>query len=111
MDQSHPTISAPVIQHLLSRMNQFTKVQILQPAPNPPPNSHAASALATYPFYFTCTHTSRKPIAAERILSVSDVVTIFFESLIQSAKDFLARKSSPCYALEKAPTHAGVHVL
>ena len=99
------------------------KVQILQPAPKPLPSSHAASALTT-PFASHAPTPRSEPIAAERILSVSEVATIFIKSLIQSAQDFLGKKIQGAVitvpatftdaqrtALEKAATDAGVIVL
>jgi heat shock 70kDa protein 1/2/6/8 len=121
--QSQSTTSAPVIQHPNFSDEPAYKVQILQPAPKPLPNSHAASALATPAASHAPTPRS-EPLAAERILSVSDVATIFIKSLIQSAEDFLGKKiqgavitvpatftDSQRTALEKAASNAGVNVL
>ena len=121
--QSQPTTSAPVIQHPHLSDEPAYKVQILQPAPKPLPNSHAASALAT-PVASHAPTPRSEPIAAERILSVSDVATIFIKSLIQSAQDFLGKKVQGAVitvpatftdaqrtAFEKAATDAGVDVL
>ena len=82
-----------------------------------------ASALAT-PIASHAPTPRSEPIAAERILSVSDVATIFIKSLIQSAQDFLGKKIQGAVitvpvtftdaqrtALEKAATDAGVNVL
>ena len=121
--QSQSTTSAPVIQHPNISDEPAYKVQILQPAPKPLPNSHAPSALAT-PIASHAPTPRSEPIAAERILSVSDVATIFIKSLIQSAQDFLGKKIQGAVitvpatftdaqrtALEKAATNAGVNVL
>ena len=121
--QSQSTTSAPVIQHPNISDEPAYKVQILQPAPKPLPNSHATSALATPAASHAPTPRS-EPLATERILSVSDVATIFIKSLIQSAEDFLGKKiqgavitvpatftDSQRTALEKAASNAGVNVL
>ena len=121
--QSRSTTSAPVIQHPNISDEPAYKVQILQPAPKPLPNSHATSALATPAASHAPTPRS-EPIATERILSVSDVTTIFIKSLIQSAEDFLGKKIQGAVitvpatftddqrtALERAATDAGVNVL
>jgi heat shock protein 1/8 len=123
IDQSQPNTSAPVIQHPTLSDEPAYKVQILQPAPKPLPNSHAASALTT-PFASHAPTPRSEPVSAERILSVSEVATIFFKSLIQSAEDFLGKKikgavitvpatftDSQRTALEKAATDAGINVL
>jgi len=112
-----------VIQHPHILDEPAYKVQILQPAPKPLPNSHATSALTTPAASHAPTPRS-EPIPAERILSVSDVTTIFIKSLIQSAEDFLGKKiqgtvitvpatftDAQRTALEKAATDAGVNVL
>ena len=59
------------------------KAQIFQPAPKPLRNSHTASALTT-PFASHAPTLNGEPISAERIISFSDVVTIFVEFLIQN---------------------------
>ena len=67
------------------------KVQVLQPAPKPLRNNHAASALATL-FASQAPTLRSEPLAAERILSVSlslEVATIF---ILQSAQDSLGKK-------------------
>ena len=118
--QSQFTTSAPIIQHPNISDEPAYKVQVLQPSPKPLPNSHATSTPAA-----SHAPTPRsEPIVTERILSVSDVTTIFIKSLIQSAEDFLGKKVQGAVitvpatftgaqrtALEKAATDAGVHVL
>ena len=121
--QSQATTSAPVIQHPNISDEPAYKVQILQPAPKPLPTSHAPSTLNTPAASHAPTPRS-EPIIAERILSVSDVATIFIKSLIQSAEDFLGKKIQGAVitvpasfndaqrtALENAATDAGVNVL
>ncbi|KIJ98332.1 hypothetical protein K443DRAFT_680856 [Laccaria amethystina LaAM-08-1] len=99
------------------------KVEILQPAPSPLPTSNVPSELNTPAASHAPTPRS-EPIPAERILSVSEVTSIFIKSLIQCAEDFLGRKvqgaviSAPAWfsdtqraALEKAASDAGVNIL
>ncbi|TFK62385.1 actin-like ATPase domain-containing protein [Pluteus cervinus] len=123
ISQSEPTTSAPVIQHPDIPDEPAYKVQVLQPAPSPLPASAIPSHLATPAASHAPTPRS-EPVPAERILSVSDVTTLFIKSLIQSAADFLGKKiqgtviTVPSWfsdtqrrALEKAATNAGVEVL
>ncbi|KZT68492.1 actin-like ATPase domain-containing protein [Daedalea quercina L-15889] len=114
-----PTASAPVIQHPEQPDVPAYKVQVLQPAPSPIPttasNTPAASKVAT---------PRSEPTPAERVLSVSEVTSIFLRSLVQSAEDFLGKKvqgaviSVPTWfddaqraALTQAAEDAGIHVL
>lgn len=113
------SVSAPVIQHPSLPDTAAYKVNILQPAPTPlkttATNTPAASQLAT---------PRSEPIEVERILTVSEVTTIFLGSLVQSAEDFLGKKvlgaviSTPSWfddaqreAVIKAAEDAGIHVL
>ncbi|KAG1880076.1 Hsp70 protein-domain-containing protein [Suillus subluteus] len=113
------SVSAPVIQHPSLPDTAAYKVKVLQPAPSPlkttATNTPAASQLAT---------PRSEPIEVERILTVSEVTTIFLGSLVQSAEDFLGKKvlgaviSTPSWfddaqreALIKAAEDAGIHVL
>ncbi|PIL30023.1 transporter [Ganoderma sinense ZZ0214-1] len=113
------SISAPVIQHPEIPDAAAYKVKVLQASPSPLPttatNTPAASAAAT---------PRSEPVQAERVLTVSEVTTIFLKSLIQSAEDFLGKKvqgaviSVPGWfeqaqkdALEKAANDAGITVL
>ncbi|KAJ8597140.1 actin-like ATPase domain-containing protein [Rhizopogon salebrosus TDB-379] len=117
--QAALSVSAPVIQHPSLPDTAAYKVKVLQPAPTPLPvtaaNTPAASQVAT---------PRSEPIEVERILTVSEVTTIFLGSLVQSAEDFLGKKvlgaviSVPTWfddaqreALTKAAEDAGVHVL
>ncbi|KAI0353235.1 actin-like ATPase domain-containing protein [Trametes cingulata] len=112
-------VSAPVIQHPEIPDEPAYKVKILQPAPSPLPtsktNTPAASVAAT---------PRSEPVPAERVLTVSEVTTIFLKSLIKSAEDFLGKKvqgaviTIPTWfeqaqkdALEKAANDAGITVL
>ncbi|KAG2136351.1 Hsp70 protein-domain-containing protein [Suillus bovinus] len=117
--QAALSVSAPVIQHPSLPDTPAYKVKVLQPAPSPlkitATNTPAASQVAT---------PRSEPIEAERILTVSEVTTIFLGSLVQSAEDFLGRKvqgaviSLPSWfddaqreAVIKAAEDAGIHVL
>ncbi|KAF9461054.1 Hsp70 protein-domain-containing protein [Collybia nuda] len=115
--------SAPVIQHPDIPDEPAYKVNILQPAPAPIPQSNHNSTFNTPLASHVATPRS-EPIPATRILTVSEVATMFLASLLESAEDFLGRKVtgavitvptsfSPAQkaALEKAATDAGVHVL
>ena len=95
------------------------KVQVLQAAPTPLPASVTHTPAASH----AATPRS-EPTPATRILSVSDVTTIFLKSLVQSAEDFLGKKvegavitvpewfaDSQKAALEKAANDAGIKVL
>ncbi|KAI0917757.1 hypothetical protein AcW1_000030 [Taiwanofungus camphoratus] len=114
-----PSVSAPVIQHPEQADIPAYKVQVLQAAPTPlsttatntPADSHAATPRS-------------EPTPAERVLTVSEVTTIFLKSLVQSAEDFLGKKvqgaviSVPAWfdgtqraALEQAAADAGIKVL
>ena len=117
--QSTVITSAPVIQHPDHPDTPAYKVQVLQPAPSPLP----ASAFTTPAASHAPTPRS-EPIVVDRILSVSEVATIFIKSLVQSAEDFLGKQvkgaviSVPSNfndaqrsALEKAALDAGVTVL
>lgn len=87
MSFDKPTASAPVIQHPEQPDVPAYKVQILQAAPSPLPttatNTPAASKVPT---------PRSEPIPGERILTVSEVTSIFLKSLVQSAEDFLGTK-------------------
>ncbi|KAK0186750.1 Hsp70 protein-domain-containing protein [Armillaria mellea] len=113
------TTSASVIQHPDLPDVPAYKVQVLQAAPAPLPstasNTPAASVAPT---------PRSEPTPTERILTVSEVTTIFLQSLIQSAEDFLGKKVQgavvtvpPTFtdaqidALDKAASDAGVKVL
>ncbi|KAG2130694.1 Hsp70 protein-domain-containing protein [Suillus clintonianus] len=113
------SVSAPVIQHPSLPDTAAYKVKVLQPAPSPlkttATNTPAASQVAT---------PRSEPIEVERILTVSEVTTIFLGSLVQSAEDFLGKKvqgaviSLPSWfddaqreAVIKAAEDAGIHVL
>ncbi|GJE89412.1 actin-like ATPase domain-containing protein [Phanerochaete sordida] len=118
-----PTNSAPVIQHPDLPDTAAYKVQVLQPAPTPLPTSKVTSAAATPSASNVATPRS-EPTPTTRILTVSEVTTIFLKSLVQSAEDFLGRKvhgvviTIPTWfgdeqkkALEEAAKDAGVAVL
>lgn len=113
------SVSTPVIQHPSLPDTPAYKVKVLQPAPSPltatKTNTPAASQVAT---------PRSEPIEVERILTVSEVTTIFLGSLCQSAEDFLGRKvigaviSVPSWfndaqreALAKAAEDAGIRIL
>ncbi|KAG5353926.1 hypothetical protein C0989_000170 [Termitomyces sp. Mn162] len=123
--QSEAKKSAPIIQHPEIPDEPAYKVEVLQPAPAPLPQTRStpASNLATPAASHTATPRS-EPIPAERILTVSEVTTMFITSLLKSAEDFLGKKVEEAVitvptafsevqkdALEKAATAAGVHVL
>jgi heat shock 70kDa protein 1/2/6/8 len=121
--QSQSTKSAPIIQHPHIPDEPAYKVQILQPAPTPLPRSTVPSNLNTPAASHAPTPRS-EPVPAERILTVSEVTTMFISSLVESAEDFLGKKiqgaviTVPMWftpsqkdALEKAITDAGVPVL
>jgi heat shock protein 1/8 len=117
--QEKPLTSAPVIQHPDQADMPAYKVQILQAAPSPLPmtasNTPAASHVPT---------PRSESIPAERILTVSEITSIFIKSLVRSAEDFLGNEvhgaviSVPSWfddaqraALEKASEDAGIKVL
>ncbi|KAG1722783.1 Hsp70 protein-domain-containing protein [Suillus paluster] len=117
--QAALSVSAPVIQHPSISDTPAYKVKVLQPAPSPlittATHTPAASQVAT---------PRSEPIEVERILTVSEVATIFLGSLVQSAEDFLGKKvlgaviSIPSWfndtqreAVIKAAEDAGIHVL
>lgn len=119
MSFDKPSASAPVIQHPEKPDVPAYKVQILQAAPSPLPstatNTPAASKVPT---------PRSEPTSAERILTVSEVTSIFLKSLVQSAEDFLGKKvqgaviSVPTWfddaqraALTQAAEDAGIHIL
>lgn len=116
-------ISAPVIQHPDKPDEPAYKVQILQPAPKPLPTSAAASSANT-PAASKLGTPRSEPTPVERILTVSEVATIFLKSLLQSAEDFLGKKiegaviTTPSWfddaqraGLIKAAEDAGIKVL
>ncbi|KAI0757732.1 actin-like ATPase domain-containing protein [Daedaleopsis nitida] len=113
------SVSAPVIQHPEIADEPAYKVKVLQAAPTPLPttasNTPAASHAAT---------PRSEPTPADRVLTVSEVTTIFLASLIKSAEDFLGKKVQGAVitvpgwfeqaqkdALEKAANDAGITVL
>ncbi|KAH0826371.1 hypothetical protein J3R83DRAFT_5333 [Lanmaoa asiatica] len=117
--QDKLSVSTAVIQHPSLSDTPAYKVKVLQPAPSPLPttatNTPAASHVPT---------PRSEPLEVERILTVSEVTTIFLGSLRQSAEDFLGRKvvgaviAIPSWfddaqrkALSKAADDAGIHVL
>ncbi|KAG6868835.1 hypothetical protein C0993_009372 [Termitomyces sp. T159_Od127] len=117
--QSQCTKSAPVIQHPDIPDEPAYRVQVLQPAPTPLPASNYTTPAASH----AATPRS-EPIPVERVLTVSEVTTLFLGSLLKSAEDFLGKKVHDAVitvptafsaaqkdALEKAATAAGVHVL
>ncbi|KAE9392211.1 actin-like ATPase domain-containing protein [Gymnopus androsaceus JB14] len=116
--QSQSTTSAPVIQHPELSDEPAYKVEILQPAPAPLPKSTSGTPAAS-----SAPTPRSEPIPAERILTVSEVTTIFLKSLLQSAEDFLGKKVQGAVitvpsiftdaqkdALEKAAADAGIVV-
>ncbi|CAA7263618.1 unnamed protein product [Cyclocybe aegerita] len=117
--QSENTTSAPVIQHPDQPDTPAYKVQVLQPAPTPLPTSAFTTPAASH------APTPRsEPVLVDRILTVSEVASIFLKSLVQSASDFLGKPIQgavisvpPTFtptqksALEQAATDAGVTVL
>ncbi|KAG9311204.1 Hsp70 protein-domain-containing protein [Chiua virens] len=117
--QDKLSVSTPVIQHPSLPDTPAYKVKVLQHATSPLPatatNTPAASQVAT---------PRSEPMEVERILTVSEVTTIFLGSLRQSAEDFLGRKvigavvAVPSWfdaaqreALSKAADDAGIHIL
>ncbi|KAG6907627.1 hypothetical protein DXG01_008163 [Tephrocybe rancida] len=121
--QSQSTKSAPVIQHPDIPDEPAYKVQILQPAPTPLPQSTYNSTVNTPAASHAATPRS-EPVPAERTLTVTEVTTMFIASLVESAENFLGKKvqgavitvptsftSAQKDALETAATAAGVHIL
>ncbi|KAG5652909.1 hypothetical protein H0H81_003109 [Sphagnurus paluster] len=121
--QSQSSKSAPVIQHPNIPDEPAYKVAVLQPAPAPLPQSTHNSSFNTPAASHAPTPRS-EPVPAERILTVSEVTTLFIASLVESAENFLGKKvqgavltvppsfsDSQKDALEKAATAAGVRVL
>lgn len=119
--QSENTTSARVIQHPELPDTPAYKVQILQPSPAPLSNTTSAY---TTPAASHAPTPRSEPVLVDRILTVSEVATIFIKSLVQSAEDFLGKQikgaviSVPStftdaqkQALERAAEDAGVHVL
>ena len=113
-------MSAAVIQHPEQPDVPAYRVQVLQPAPSPlPPSSKIntpAASIAPTP--------RNEPTPVERILTPSEVTSIFLRSLLKSAEDFLGRKadgvviSVPHWfeevqrdALKVAAADAGINVL
>ena len=113
------SVSAPVIQHPEIPDEPAYKVKVLQSSPSPLPptasNTPAASKVAT---------PQSEPVPVDRILTVSEVTTIFLKSLIKSAEDFLGKKVQGAVitvpgwfeqaqkdALEKAANDADITVL
>ncbi|KAF8067084.1 Hsp70 protein-domain-containing protein [Lyophyllum atratum] len=123
ISQSQSTKSAPVIQHPDIPDEPAYKVQILQPAPSPLPQSTHTSSFNTPAASHAPTPRS-EPVPGERILTVSEINTMFIASLVESAENFLGKKVQGAVitvptsfsetqkdALEKAAANAGVHVL
>ncbi|KAF9473533.1 actin-like ATPase domain-containing protein [Pholiota conissans] len=119
--QTENTTSARVIQHPELPDTAAYKVQVLQPSPAPLSNTTSAY---TTPAASHAPTPRSEPILVDRILTVSEVVTIFLKSLVKSAEDFLGKQikgaviSVPSTfteeqkdALEKAAQDAGVTVL
>ena len=83
-------MSAAVIQHPEQPDVPAYRVQVLQPAPSPlPPSSKIntpAASIAPTP--------RNEPTPVERILTPSEVTSIFLKSLLKSAEDFLGRKAA-----------------
>ncbi|KAF5391066.1 hypothetical protein D9757_003097 [Collybiopsis confluens] len=117
--QSQIPTSALIIQHPEIPDEPAYKVEILQPAPAPLPKSTTGTPAAS-----SAPTPRSEPIPAERILTVSEVTTIFLKSLLQSAEDFLGKKVQGAVitvpstftdaqkeALENAATDAGIPVL
>lgn len=118
--QNQATTSAPVVQHPSIADEPAYKVEVLQASPSPLPPSTATNTPAA-----SIAPTPRsEPILVERILTVSEVTTIFIKSLVQSAEDFLGTKvqgavitvpswftDSQKGALESCAAEAGVKVL
>ncbi|KAF8054341.1 Hsp70 protein-domain-containing protein [Lyophyllum atratum] len=123
ISQSQSTKSAPVIQHPDIPDEPAYKVQVLQPAPSPLPQSTHTSSFNTPAASHAPTPRS-EPVPGERILTVSEINTMFIASLVESAENFLGKKVQGAVitvptsfsetqkdALEKAAANAGVHVL
>ncbi len=91
--KDQPVVSAPVIQHPEQPDVTAYKVAILQPAPTPiaAPTPSIRSSANTPAVSHLPTPRS-EPTPAERVLTVTEVTTIFLKSLVQSAQDFLGRK-------------------
>ncbi|KDR73184.1 hypothetical protein GALMADRAFT_72563 [Galerina marginata CBS 339.88] len=121
---SKNTTSAPVIQHPELPDTPAYKVQVLQPAPAPLPAGSTVTSAYNTPAASHAPTPRSEPTPVERILTVSEVTTIFIKSLVQSAEDFLGKSikgavisvpstftDSQKTALEKAAAGAGVTVL
>ncbi|EAU87115.1 dnaK-type molecular chaperone bipA [Coprinopsis cinerea okayama7 len=122
ISQSSSPISAPVIQHPDIPDEPAYKVEILAPAPSPIPPSTQPSNVNT-PLASKIGTPRSEPVPAERILTVSEVTTMFLANLLESAEDFLGKKvqtavmTVPSWftdvqreALEKAALAAGIPV-
>ena len=118
-----PSTSAPIIEHPEQPDEPAYKVSVLVPAPSPLPAANPKSATATPAASHVPTPRS-EPLPAERVLTVTEVTSIFLKSLLKSAEDFLGKHvdgaviSVPPWfdhkarvALEKAAGEAGVKVL
>ncbi|TFK48017.1 actin-like ATPase domain-containing protein [Heliocybe sulcata] len=114
-----PVVSAPVIQHPDQPDEPAYRVQVLNPAPAPLPKSVTGTPAAS-----SAPTPRSEPTPAERVLTVSEVTSIFLRSLVKSAEDFLGKKvegavvSVPAWfddaqraALEKAAKDADIDVL
>ena len=122
--QAENITSAPVIQQPDFPDTPAYKVQVLQPSPSPLPAGSNVTSTFTTPAASHAPTPRSEPVPVDRILTVSEVNTIFLKSLIQSAEDFLGKQvtgtviSVPSTltdvqkdALEKAASDAGVQVL
>ncbi|KAI0043341.1 actin-like ATPase domain-containing protein [Auriscalpium vulgare] len=85
------TTSAPIIQHPDVPDEPAYKVQVLQASPSPLPPSALTTKTNTPAVSQTATPRS-EPAPVDRILTPSEVATIFLKSLLQSAEDFLGKK-------------------
>ncbi|TFY74316.1 hypothetical protein EWM64_g9697 [Hericium alpestre] len=116
------TVSTPVIQHPDKQDEPAYKVKVLQASPSPLPS--AAATKANTPAASQTATPRSEPVPAERVLTPSEVTTIFLKSLLQSAEDFLGKKVSGAVitvpgwfepkqldALRKAAADAGINVL
>jgi heat shock protein 1/8 len=123
--KDEPSTSAYIIQHPEFPDEPAYKVDVLQPAPVPLLSTTTTNTSTTHTPAASFAPTPRsEPMPATRIISVSEVTSMFLKSLVQSASDFLGKPilgaviSVPSFftqdqknALMKAAEDAGVHVL
>ncbi|KAF9545981.1 actin-like ATPase domain-containing protein [Agrocybe pediades] len=83
-----PLTSAAVIQHPEQPDTAAYRVQVLQPAPSP-----LATSAQNTPAPSHAPTPRSEPTPAERVLTVSEVTSMFLRSLVQSAEDFMGRKA------------------